>query len=280
MVVSIQLEMAEFTIEPLPIDMETKYMGFLREYDFSPGDETIFRWYRKLEGTNMYVSTDNGNIIATAMSFSFGKTGWLGAICTHADYRGMGLGKAITQYAIGRLRNQGAETILLRASEEGARLYRKMGFQVSGSYENFFVKSGDFKPYCGKNIFGINYLSERHFLLDSEFTGELRKPALSSLPGLTGYELLEGGELRAFIYPSIGDGIVGMTKEVGFIPDMVQRAMSGRSGKVRTLRGSVLNKHMHELGFETNDGARRMVLGKDPIKNKNGIIGTISSSIG
>ena len=272
--------MAEFTIEPLSIDMETRYMGFLREYDFSPGDEAIFRWYRNLEGTSMFVSLDNGKIIASGMSFSFGKTGWIGAICTHEDYRGIGLGKAITQFAIQRLRDQGASSILLRASEEGARLYRKMGFHDSGSYENFFVEPLDFKPPEGNGFMPVDSLSERHFILDAEFTGECRKSALSVLPGASGYELLDGRDLKAFVFPSVGDGIVGMATDTEIIPDLVSKAMSGRHGKVRTLRGTKLNAYLHELGFETNDGARRMVLGVDPIKNKNGLIGTISSSIG
>lgn len=280
MVVSIQEKMADFTIEPLSSGMEAKYRAFLRDYDFAPADEKIFAWYRNLAGTTMYVSTDNGKIVASGMSIPMGRTGWLGAICTHDDYRGIGLGRALTQRTIDRLRIQGAETILLRASEEGARLYRKMGFLDSGSYENFLVEQGDFKSPENDGFDAIKALSERHFTLDSEFTGELRKPVLSMLPGSTGYEVADGGMLEAFAFPSIGEGIVGMARDESLIPDMVAKLMSGRSGKVRTIKGNTLNRYMRELGFETKDGARRMVLGVDPVINKNGIIGTISSSIG
>ncbi len=272
--------MGEFTIEPLPSDMESKYRDFLREYDFSPGDENIFKWYRNLIGTTMYISLDNGRIIASGMSFSMGKTGWLGAICTHEDYRGMGLGRAMTQMTIDRLRGQGAEHILLRASEEGAKLYRRMGFRDSGSYENFMVDPADFKFQTGKNIRPITTLSTRHFELDSLYTGENREQILHSLPVSRGYELSRNGALQAFVYPSIGNGVMGMSTDTELIPVMLEKIMAGRSGKIRTLKGTELNRYMHERGFRTKDGARRMVLGEDPIKNKNGIIGTISSSIG
>lgn len=272
--------MAELTIEPLSVDMETKYRDFLRKYDFSPADEKIFRWYRNLEGTTMYVSMDNGKVIASGMSFSIGKTGWLGAICTHEDYRGMGLGRAMTQQTIDRLRSQGAESILLRASDEGARLYRKMGFQETGSYENFLVGPLDFKPSERPGFKEISSLSEGHFSIDSLFTGEQRDSLLSSLPGSKGYEFAEGEKLQAFVYPSMGNGLVGMTRDEALIPDLVAKIMSGRSGKVRSIKETALNRYMHELVDETKDGAIRMALGPDPLKNKNGVIGTISSSIG
>ncbi len=272
--------MGEFVIEPLSNDMESRYRDFLREYDFSPADEKVFNWYRSLPGTTMYVSMDNGKIIASGMSIPMGETGWIGAICTHMDYRGMGLGRAMTQYTIRKLRSQGAKSILLRASDEGARLYRSMGFIETGSYDNFPVETGDFDIPERKDFRKLSRLGKEHFSLDHEYTGEFRDTVLSSLSGQDGYELTNGDELLGFVYPSATNGIVGMTRNEELIPEFVSKIMHGRSGKIRTLKGTKINRYMRELGFETLDGAKRMVLGEDPVKNKNGIIGTISSSIG
>ena len=280
MEVSIQRLMAEFTIEPLSAHMETKFRDFMREYDFAPADESIFKWYRSFKGTTMFFSAVDGNIIGTGMSVSFGRSGWIGAICVHREFRGIGLGKALTQCTVDRLKSQGAVSILLRASEDGAKLYRKMDFLDTASYENFIVANGDIKPSERTDFLEINHLSERHFSLDVEFSGEGRSTALSLLPDSRGFELCHGEDLEAFVYPSIGEGIVGMSRDEGYLPDIVSKIMSGRAGKIRTLKGTTLNRYMHELGFETNDGARRMALGPDPLINKNGVIGTISSSIG
>ncbi len=278
--VSIQKLMAEFTIEPLSADMETKFRDFLREYQFASSDENIFRWYRSLRGTTMFFSADRGKIIGTGMSISMGRSGWIGSICVHREFRGIGLGMALTQCTIDRLKSQGAVSILLRASEDGAKLYRKMGFMDTASYENFSVANGDIKPYERKNFRKIGQLSGRHFSMDMEFSGEERGSALSGLPVSNGYEIVNGEELEAFVYPSIGEGIVGISRDESYIPEIVSKIMSGRAGKIRTLKGTTLNRYMHELGFETKDGAKRMALGGDPVINKNGIIGTLSSSIG
>ncbi len=280
MEVSIQNLMAEFNIEPLSAHMETKFRDFLGEYDFAPADERIFRWYRGFKGTTMFFSAVDGKIVGTGMSVSFGRSGWIGAICVHSKFRGIGLGKALTQCTVDRLKSQGAVSILLRASEDGARLYRKMGFLDTAIYENFLVESGDIKPSLRTDFLEINHLSERHFSMDAKFSGEERGSALSLLPESKGYELIHGEELEAFVYSSVGEGIVGMSRHEGYLPDIVSKIMSGRAGKIRTLKGTALNRYMHELGFETNDGARRMALGPDPLINKNGVIGTLSSSIG
>ncbi len=272
--------MAEFTIEPLSADMEIKFRDFLREYQFASADENTFRWYRSLRGTTMFFSADRGKIIGTGISISMGRSGWIGSICVHREFRGIGLGKALTQCTIDRLKSQGAVSILLRASEDGAKLYRKMGFLDTASYENFSVGSGDIKPYRGKNFKEITCLTERHFSMDTEFSGEERGSVLTGLPVSNGYEMVHGEELETFVYPSIGEGIVGVSRDEGYIPEIVSKIMSGRSGKIRTLKGTALNRYMHELDFETKDGAKRMALGGDPVKNKNGIIGTLSSSIG
>lgn len=280
MVVSIQKMMSDFTVEPLPVDMQTKYRDFLAEYGFAPGHEEIFRWYSNLSASMMFVTMDHQRIIASGMAISMGKTGWIGAICTHEDYRGMGLGRLMTERTIDALKEGGAEAILLRASDEGARLYRKMGFRDTGSYENFFVGPGELKDTGFTGIKPLGSLSERHFSLDSGFTGETRGQLIESLSGPGGYELADGDNLQGFIFPSVGDGVVGMVQNPDHIPAMLGKVMSGRGGKIRSIKGAALNTYMREQGFDTNDGALRMCLGDDPIKNKNGIIGTISSSIG
>ena len=64
---------------------------------------------------------------------SFGATGWIGALGVAPEARRRGLGRALTEAAIARLRERGAETVLLFATDMGRPLYERLGFVIEGS---------------------------------------------------------------------------------------------------------------------------------------------------
>lgn len=258
------------------------FREFLNRYDFSAGDENIFSWYDSLPGTTMFVAKTDGKIVGTGISYSLGRTGWIGTICVDEGHRKKGIGRALTEVVIDTLENQGSETILLRASEEGAKLYRSMGFRVTGRYENFLPPDSgwSFDSGDGHTFREMSTLGKQHLELDREITGEDREPMLARLFPATGYELVEGNEMKGFVFPSVGDGILGFSGDGEAVNALMARISNGRHFKIRTLVGSKANSFLHSLGHSTRDGAIRMSLGEDPLKRIKNVVGTISSSIG
>lgn len=258
------------------------FIEFLRKFDFTSGDFEVFNWYRSLPTTTMIIAKKDGKVIGSGMSYGFGRTGWLGSIGVDGEYRRKGLGTVLTERAIDSLEKQGCESILLRASREGAPLYASMGFSITGSYENFFISPSILKVSLEDTytVHPADKLDIQFISLDEEISGEDRSFALEHLPPSSGYEILREDKSIGVVYPSVGNGFLGLTEEPDLIPFLVSVMSNKRRFKVRTLVGSDGNRFLRNSGISPVDGAVRMVLGKDPLKKIRNVVGTISSSIG
>lgn len=80
------------------------------------------------------VAEVDGVIVGTGVGTANGAVGWIGTIFLAPDWRGRGLGRAITQAIIDRLESAGARTLVLVATADGRRLYERMGFEVQTRY--------------------------------------------------------------------------------------------------------------------------------------------------
>ncbi len=61
-------------------------------------------------------------------------------IGTLPDYRGLGLGKKMTQKLISEVKRNGGNQCYLVASEAGKRIYSKMGFKTYGNLESYTIQ--------------------------------------------------------------------------------------------------------------------------------------------
>lgn len=269
-------------IELLKEEEVPAFIQFLQKCDFASGDLEVFNWYHSLPTTVMFTAKLDGKIIGSGMSYGFGRTGWLGSIGVAEAYRRKGLGTELTEKSIQALENQGCDTILLRASKEGASVYNSMGFRKSGSYENFMLPRSALDTHPNQDhIFNqVDRIDEKFIKLDCEISGEDRRFAIEHLPQSKGYEILENGDHVGVIYPSVGNGFLGLSENPDLIPALISRISQDSEFKVRTLVGSEGNKFLRNSGITPIDGAVRMVLGKDPLKKIRNVVGTISSSIG
>lgn len=274
--------MDSVSIEVLKDDEVPAFIRFLKKLDFASGDEHVFQWYYSLPTTTMFAAKYEGRIIGSGMSYGFGRTGWLGSIGVDEEYRRKGLGTALAEKAIQVLEVQGCDSILLRASQEGASIYSSMGFRKTGVYENFLLsRSGltnsEDRSYSLRRI---DRIDSRFISLDVDISGEDRSYALEHLPPAGGYQILEGEDPVGAIYPSVGNGFIGLVENPDHIPALISRISMDSGFKVRTLVGSEGNRFLQDSGIKSVDGAVRMSLGKDPLKKIKNVVGTISSSIG
>ena len=75
-----------------------------------------------------------------------GFEGHILSIAVHPDYRGLGVGEKVLRENIKRLKELGAKKVVLevRVSNTVAiRLYKKVGFEVSGLLKNYYWDGED-----------------------------------------------------------------------------------------------------------------------------------------
>jgi ribosomal protein S18 acetylase RimI-like enzyme len=125
---------------------------------------------------------------------SFGPTGWIGALGVAPESRRHGLGRALTEAAIARLRDRGAQTVLLFATDMGRSLYERLGFATEGAATAWRGTAG-----TAPAAIQLRRLAEtdRETLaaLDREATGEDRSHLLSTLRPLSGLGVEREGAL-------------------------------------------------------------------------------------
>lgn len=61
-------------------------------------------------------------------SVRYGRSGWIGNLLVQMEFRRQGIGGELMQAATSALHENGVETVWLTASEQGAELYRRLGF--------------------------------------------------------------------------------------------------------------------------------------------------------
>ena len=67
-------------------------------------------------------------------------------IAFHPDYRGRGLGEALTRHVIETVRNAGATFVTLEvrpSNTPAVSLYKKLGFEILGTRKNYYTKPGE-----------------------------------------------------------------------------------------------------------------------------------------
>jgi predicted N-acetyltransferase YhbS len=117
---------------------------------------------------------------------SFGATGWIGALGVVPDSRHRGVGRALAEAACERLRDRGARTVLLFATDMGRPLYDDMGFRAEGGATAWRGTAG--VAHADHVHLRAAREEDRPALrdIDREATGERRDPVLDALGPLNG----------------------------------------------------------------------------------------------
>jgi GNAT superfamily N-acetyltransferase len=104
---------------------------------------SYLRFYVTHPACQPFVAESDGQIIGTATGTVSGSVGWLAHIFTAPEYRGRGIGTALTQTVMADLEGKGCRTLLLGASEMGWPIYEKLGFRVVSTYHYL---DGPYRP--------------------------------------------------------------------------------------------------------------------------------------
>ena len=149
------------------------------------------------------VAEVDGEVVGTGVATVNGRVAWVGTIWVRRDHRRRGLGRALTDAVVNIATAEGAQTLLLVATDRGRPLYERSGFEVQTWYRTFEA------PGLGADL-GVTTAGIRSFRpadidaiaeLDRAATGEDRRCVLEELATPAGTRVLDdgGGVLRGFV---------------------------------------------------------------------------------
>jgi GNAT superfamily N-acetyltransferase len=233
------------------------------------------------------VAEAGGEILGTGVGTVSGPVGWIGTIFIEPGRRGHGLGRAITQLIIDQLEGSGCRSLVLVATNEGRRLYERMGFEVQTQYRILQAiglppvdQEDGVRSFESTDLPGI----ER---LDRQGTGEDRAHAIRRLADGESAKVVAGtrGEVDGFVIraPWGGGATIARSPEAALRIVTARRRAAGPEGRVRV---GLLDENtdglarLTEVGFRLTWSAPRMLRGEPPIWQPDWIWGQFNHAMG
>jgi GNAT superfamily N-acetyltransferase len=235
------------------------------------------------------VAEVDGVIVGTGVGTSNGAVAWIGTIFLAPDWRGHGLGRAITQAIIDRLESAGARTLVLVATADGRRLYEKMGFEVQTRYR--ILEAPGISSPRGDTAGPVRAFQpadlEAMVALDREGTGEDRAHIIRRLATPDSAKVLPtaDGGIDAFVIraPWGGGATIARSNEAATAIITERRRKAGPSG--RTSVGLLQDNEdglsrLADAGFSPRWAAPRMIRGDPMTWHPEWIWGQFNHAIG
>ena len=91
------------------------------------------RFIHDARGGGVFVAEDGGEVIAVSAALAFGATGWLSALGVDPRWRRRGIATGLMDARLGWLRERGARTVHLFATDGGRTVHRQLGCVEEGS---------------------------------------------------------------------------------------------------------------------------------------------------
>ncbi len=204
---------------------------------------------------------------------------WLAHIIVHKEHRKKGIGKLITETLVNSLGSANCETIYLLATDLGAPVYEKCGFETETEYlffkdikiEKSLVVSTGVKTYHEK-------FKQQIAAIDRATSGEERMFHLEDHLQ-HGFVHSENGVISGFYLPTFGDGLILATNSSAGI-ELLQFHLLSNEKLVFPKDNLAATNYLYEKGYKETVTGKRMRLGKRRNVNLENIYNRIGGNLG
>ena len=219
----------------------------------------------------------NNKIVGIGAAIIHSEIAWLGHIIVHNEYRNQGIVKRITQSLVDLVHKKGCETIYLIATDLGAPVYEKVGFESEGEYS--FYKNLNIKLKPSGNVIEFKEeFSHIVYNLDFNVTGENRTYLLEKhLKGA--YVYRKEGEIQGFYLPALGEGLLIANNDLAGTELMKMRLSVSNNALIPSENLNAI-EFLKENGAIEFKRAKRMRLGEKKVWFPNQIYNRIGGNIG
>ncbi|MDX6729639.1 MAG: hypothetical protein QOK49_4444 [Baekduia sp.] len=173
--------------------------------------------WRSPDGAILVAEAPGGGVEGVACCAAFETSGWIGALGVAPEARRRGLGTALTEASVRWLRNRGAATVLLYATDAGRPVYERLGFVTEERAVAWRGVAGAAPPVDLQRLADADRARLR--ALDAAATGERRGAVLDVIAPLAGVAAPgPGGSLLGWAIASpwgAGTAIAALQPEIG-----------------------------------------------------------------
>jgi GNAT superfamily N-acetyltransferase len=105
-----------------------------------------FEVFLKHDPDGCFVAMTGDQPVGMVTTTCFGPSGWIGNLIVEPRWRGRGIGRALMEHGLDRLRGRGATTVRLEGDPQGIPLYRKLGFVDEFESCRFTLSGSSVRP--------------------------------------------------------------------------------------------------------------------------------------
>ncbi|MBK9636888.1 MAG: GNAT family N-acetyltransferase [Bacteroidetes bacterium] len=223
--------------------------------------------------------TNEDKIIGVGCTIVHDDVAWLGHIIVHPEFRNQGHGTSITKHLIKIAEGHKTSTIFLIATDMGAPVYSKLGFETEIEYlfykevllnENF-VRSKNVIPFQEKYF-------DQLYQLDKKLSSENRLSHLMEHCS-SGILYLENDRVLGFYLPNFGEGIILAEHQSAGI-ELLKLHLSNNDKIVFPIDNISALQFMKQNSLEPFRKAKRMRLGAKRDWNPSTIYNRIGGNLG
>lgn len=224
----------------------------------------FFRMYTRCEFCYPIAAIYDGKIIGIATGIKNDDTGWVAHIIVSPDFYKKGIGNRLTEDVIAKLKNAGCKTQLLIATQMGEKIYERLGFKTSCTYDFYEAKRID-PTLHPKEIRPLR--SDDHeqiTAIDRMISGEARERMLKmyDIRGWV-FEDPKLKKIRGYYLPVLGEGMItALDDEAGLALLEFKHCMSKAKTTIPQANKSAAD-FLLSKGFVKTLSAPRMVLGNE-----------------
>jgi len=239
----------------------------------------IIHWYTCVSFCHPFKIVKKQKIVGVGVAVLHQDTAWLSHIMVHPLYRKQGVGAAITQYLIDFVCEKGIKSIYLIATEMGAPVYSKLGFEVETEYCVF----------KGEKIKLEETLSDKIIPCRSEYKEQiLLMDRLTSGEGRSAYfdEHLEQAQIfikdeviEGFYMPTLGDGLIIATTPLAG-KELMKLRLATKDFFIFPQDNTIAAELMSEYNFKKMYKVKRMFLGERIKWNPEYLYNRVGGNIG
>lgn len=223
--------------------------------------------------------TDNKKIVGTGATIIHRDVAWLAHIIVHKEYRKRGIGKLITETLIDSLKSSDCETIYLLATDLGAPVYEKVGFETETEYLFFKnINNKENGESTGRIVRYHEKFKNEIAVIDQITSGEDRMFHLEEHLQ-SGFVYIENDKVSGFYLPAFGDGLILATDAVAGL-GLVKFHLKANDKLVFPRDNTVMTNFLYEKGYKETAIGKRMRLGKRRPVNFENIYNRIAGNLG
>ena len=194
---------------------------------------------------------------------------WLAHIIVHKDFRKRGIGQLITQSLVNSLKAENCQTIYLIATELGASVYEKVGFETETVYLFFKdIKIEDNSPISERIVPYIPEFRKQIADLDATISAEDRMFHLEKYLR-NGFVYHDSSIVKGFYLPTFGNGLIFANSTLAGL-NLLRLHLKSKDKVALPKDNAFIITYLHEHGFnEWSRGKRMRKGGKRAVQFEN-----------